>query len=200
MDKPTSDIAFTPSVKAIQVRKGSRDAYRRMERNGGWQTEITDDLAGFIADQRSFFIATVSSDGAPYIQHRGGPRGFLRVIGPSTLAFVDFKGNRQFITQGNLADTSKAHMFLIDYANRQRVKIWGEARIVEDDAQLIERLMPQDYTARAEQVVVFEVSAWDVNCPQHIPVRLDAEDVERALAQRDARIAELEAELGDAQS
>ena len=200
MGKPTSDIAFTPSVKAIQVRKGSRDAYRRMERNGGWQKEITDDLAEFIADQRSFFIATVSSDGAPYIQHRGGPRGFLRVIGLSTLAFVDFKGNRQFITQGNLADTSKAHMFLIDYANRQRVKIWGEARIVEDDAQLIERLMPQGYTARAEQVVVFEVSAWDVNCPQHIPVRLDAEDVERALAQRDARIAELEAELGYAQS
>ncbi|HEY9079156.1 pyridoxamine 5'-phosphate oxidase family protein [Magnetovibrio sp.] len=196
MVKPVSDIAFTPSVKAIQVRKGSRDAYRRMEQSGGWQTVITDDLAAFIADQRSFFIATVSSDGAPYIQHRGGPRGFLRVIGPSTLAFVDLKGNRQFITQGNLADTAKAHIFLIDYAQRQRIKIWGEARIVEDDAQLIEQLMPQDDQARAEQVVVFEISAWDVNCPQHIPVRFDAEDVERALAVRDARIAELEAELG----
>lgn len=196
MDKPASDVAFTPSVKAIQDRKGSRAAYRRMEQSGGWQKEISDDLATFIADQRSFFIATVSSDGAPYIQHRGGPRGFLQVIGPSTLAFVDFKGNRQFITQGNLTDNPKAHIFLIDYANRQRIKIWGEARIVEDDVQLIEQYKPQDYNARVEQVVVFEISAWDVNCPQHIPRLYDAEDVERVIAEREARIAELEAELG----
>jgi len=196
MVKPSSDVAFTPRVKEIQVRKGSRDAYRRMEEKGGWQKEITDDLAAFIAEQRSFFIATVSSAGAPYIQHRGGPRGFLQVIGKSTLAFVDFKGNRQFITQGNLADNPKAHMFLIDYANRRRIKIWGEARVVENDPELLERLVPQDYKARPEQVIVFEVSAWDANCPQHIPIRLDAEDVERALAKRDARIAELEAKLG----
>ena len=195
-DKPSSDVAFTPSVKAIQTRKGSRQTYQRMEQQGGWETEITENLAAFIADQRSFFLATVSSDGAPYIQHRGGPPGFLQVIGPSTLGFVDFKGNRQFITQGNLADNAKAHIFLIDYANRQRVKIWGEARIVEDDEQLLKQLMPLDYKARVEQAIVFEVSAWDANCPQHIPVRYEAEDVERALVERDARIAELEAELG----
>jgi len=199
-DKPASDVAFTPSVKTIQTRKGSRQSYKRMEQQGGWQTEITEDLAAFIAEQRSFFLATVSSDGAPYIQHRGGPPGFLQVIGPSTLGFADFKGNRQFITQGNLADNAKAHIFLIDYANRQRVKIWGEARIVEDNEQLIEQFMPQAYKARAEQAIVFEVSAWDANCPQHIPVRYEAEDVERALAERDARIAELEAELRDIKS
>jgi len=199
-DKPASDVAFTPSVKTIQTRKGSRQSYKRMEQQGGWQTEITEDLAAFIAEQRSFFLATVSSDGAPYIQHRGGPPGFLQVIGPSTLGFADFKGNRSSSTQGNLADNAKAHIFLIDYANRQRVKIWGEARIVEDNEQLIEQFMPQAYKARAEQAIVFEVSAWDANCPQHIPVRYEAEDVERALAERDARIAELEAELRDIKS
>jgi len=187
MTNLSSDIAFTPSVKAIQVRKGSREAYRRMEKKGGWQRKITDDLAAFIADQRSFFLATVSSEGMPYIQHRGGPRGFLKVIGPSALAFVDFKGNRQFITQGNLADNPKAHIFLIDYTNRQRIKIWGEARVVEDDVQLLEQFMPRDYNADAEQVIVFDVFAWDANCPQHIPIRFDAEYIERALAQRDAR-------------
>jgi len=198
MKSPRSDVAFTPSVKAIQARKGSRDAYRRMEENGGWQQDITDELAAFIAEQRSFFIATVSSDGAPYIQHRGGPRGFLHVIGPATLAFADFKGNRQFISQGNLADNPKAHIFLIDYLNRRRIKIWGEARVIEDDPKLLEKLMPGSYQARHEQVVVFEVSTWDVNCPQHIPVRIDAEDVQLALAERDARIAELKAKLATA--
>ena len=195
MTRPTSDVAFTPTVKAIQARKGSRDSYRRMEEKGGWGREITADLAGFIADQRSIFLATVSSEGAPYIQHRGGPRGFLRVIGPTTIAFADYTGNRQYITQGNLADGGKAHLFLIDYMNRRRVKIWGEARIVEDDPELVARLMPEDYKARPEQALVFEVEAWDVNCPQHIPQRFDAEAVERALAERETRIAELEAEL-----
>lgn len=195
MNAPRSDIAFTPSVKAIQVRKGSRDAYRRMEEKNGWQNEITDELAAFIAEQRSFFMATVSSEGAPYIQHRGGPPGFLRVIGPTTLAFVDFRGNRQYISQGNLTDNPKAHLFLIDYTRRRRIKIWGEARVVEDQPELLDKLVPGDYKGRPEQVIVFEVSAWDVNCPQHIPVRFDAEDVDRALAERDARIAELEAKL-----
>ncbi|MEL6447589.1 MAG: pyridoxamine 5'-phosphate oxidase family protein [Pseudomonadota bacterium] len=190
-----SDVAFTPAVKAIQARKGSRDAYARMETSRGWQTEINDDLAGFIAEQRSVFLGTVSSDGAPYIQHRGGPPGFLKVIGPTTLAFVDYKGNRQFISQGNLEENTKAHLFLIDYAHKRRVKIWGEARVIEGDDALVERLMPDDYRARPEQVIVFEVSAWDINCPQHIPQRFEAEDVARELEVRDARIAELEAAL-----
>ncbi|MEL7313230.1 MAG: pyridoxamine 5'-phosphate oxidase family protein [Pseudomonadota bacterium] len=195
MSSYPSDVAFTPTVKAIQQRKGSRATYERMERARGWETEITEDLAQFIAEQRSVFIASVSSDGAPYIQHRGGPPGFLKVTGPTTLAFVDYKGNRQFISQGNLAQNPKAHLFLIDYANRQRVKIWGEARVIEGDDALIQQLMPSNYRARAEQVIEFSVTAWDVNCPQHIPQRFEAEDVQHELDQRDARIAQLEAEL-----
>ncbi|WP_370337889.1 pyridoxamine 5'-phosphate oxidase family protein [Parvularcula marina] len=190
-----SDIAFTKEVKAIQARKGSRDGYAQMEEKGGWSVDIDDQLASFIAEQRSVFLATVSSDGAPYIQHRGGPPGFLKVLDARTLGFADFKGNRQFITQGNLVENNKAHLFLIDYVHRRRVKIWGRARIIEDDPELIERLMPENYKARPEQALLFDVDAWDVNCPQHIPQRFEAEDVERALAARDARIAALEAEL-----
>lgn len=188
-------FAFTPAVKAVQTRKGSRDGYARMEEKGVERREITEELAGFIATQRSLFLATVSSDGAPYIQHRGGPPGFLKIVSPTTLGFVDFTGNRQYISQGNLAENPKAHLFLIDYVHRRRVKIWGEARIVEDDAELIERLMPPGYDARPEQVLLFDILTWDINCPKHIPQRIEAEDVARALDERDAHIAELEAEI-----
>jgi uncharacterized protein len=190
-----SDVAFSPSVKAVQTRKGSRGFLGRMEENGSWATQISPDLASFIAAQTSVFLATASSDGQPYIQHRGGPPGFLHVLDDKTIAFADFIGNRQFITQGNLAENSKAQLFLIDYANRRRVKIWGEARVVEGDAALMARLMPQGYKARSEQAILFAVSAWDTNCPQHIPQRFDAPDVAAALAERDARIAALEAEV-----
>jgi predicted pyridoxine 5'-phosphate oxidase superfamily flavin-nucleotide-binding protein len=190
-----SDVAFTPTVKAIQSRKGSRRGYAAMEQRGSWETHITPDLAAFIAAQTSVFFATASADGQPYIQHRGGPAGFLRVLDEKTIGFVDFAGNRQYITQGNLADNPKAYLFLIDYAHRRRIKIWGEARVVEGDAALVARLMPEDYKARPEQVILFTVSAWDSNCPQHIPQRFDAEDVAAALAERDTRIAALEAEI-----
>lgn len=190
-----SDVAFTPTVKAIQARKGSRGAYARMEQGGSWATDISPDLQAFIEAQTSVFLATVNADGQPYIQHRGGPAGFLRVLDAHTLGFVDFSGNRQFISSGNLAESSKAHLFLIDYARRQRVKIWGEARVVESDAGLTARLMPAGYKARPEQVILFTVTAWDANCPQHIPQRFEAADVARALAERDQRIAELEAEV-----
>jgi predicted pyridoxine 5'-phosphate oxidase superfamily flavin-nucleotide-binding protein len=190
-----SDVAFTPSVKAVQARKGSRHAYARKEERGAWQTRITPDLAGFIAAQTSVFLATVSADGQPYIQHRGGPAGFLRVLDDRTIGFADFAGNRQYITQGNLADNPRAHLFLIDYAQRKRVKIWGEARVVEGDGELTARLMPDGYKARPEQVILFTVSAWDANCPQHIPQRFEAADVAAALAERDRRIAALEAEI-----
>jgi hypothetical protein len=191
----SSDIAFTPAVKAIQVRKGSRASYARMEQKAGWRTVIDDDLAVFIAAQTSFFLATASAEGQPYIQHRGGPPGFLRVLDEKTLAFADYRGNRQFISQGNLAENAKSYIFLIDYMNRQRIKLWGKARVVEDDPALVASLMPDRYEARPEQAIVFTVTAWDRNCPQHIPQRFEAADVARALAQRDARIAELEAEL-----
>ncbi len=193
----SSDVAFTPTVKALQARKGSRDAYARMEERGSWESRITPDLAAFIAAQTSVFLATASADGQPYIQHRGGPPGFLRVLDERTIGFVDFSGNRQFISQGNLADNPKAHLFLIDYVHRRRIKIWGTARIVEGDEALMARLMPEGYKARPEQVLLFTVLAWDSNCPQHIPQRFEAADVAAALAQRDERIAALEAEVAE---
>ena len=191
----SSDIAFTETVKAIQSRKGSRAAYARQELAGGWQTDISEDLKGFIEAQTSVFLATANAEGQPYIQHRGGPEGFLKVIDPHTIGFVDFAGNRQFITSGNLAENPKAYLFLIDYTHRRRVKIWGTARIIEGDASLTADLMPAAYRARAEQVILFTVSAWDANCPQHIPQRFEAKDVAKALAERDTRIAALEAEV-----
>lgn len=192
-----SDIAFTPSVKAIQERKGSRASYARMEAGRGWSTTITPDLADFIAAQTSVFFGTASADGQPYIQHRGGPPGFLRVLDERTVAFADYRGNRQYISQGNLADNPKAFLFLIDYAHRQRIKIWGTARVVEDDPQLVQSLMPEGYKARPEQALLLTVSAWDANCPQHIPQRFEAADVAAAIEQRDRRIEELTKRLKD---
>jgi predicted pyridoxine 5'-phosphate oxidase superfamily flavin-nucleotide-binding protein len=191
----SSDIAFTPSIKGMQTRKGSREAYHRVEERGAWPTRITPDLAAFIEAQTSAFLATVNAEGHPYIQHRGGPAGFLRVLDDKTIGFVDFSGNRQYITQGNLADNPKAHLFLIDYAHRRRIKIWGEARVVEGDAELTAKLMPPDYKARPEQVILFTVGAWDANCPQHIPQRFEAADVATALAEREEHIKMLEAEI-----
>jgi predicted pyridoxine 5'-phosphate oxidase superfamily flavin-nucleotide-binding protein len=165
-----------------------------MERRGGWRTTITPDLAAFIGEQVSVFLATANAAGQPYIQHRGGPAGFLQVLDEHTIAFADYAGNRQYITSGNLADNAKAHLFLIDYMHRRRVKIWGEAKVV-DDPDLLARLMPEGYKARGEQVLVFTVTAWDSNCNQHIPQRFEAADVAAALTARDQRIAELEAEI-----
>jgi uncharacterized protein len=192
---PASDVAFTPTVKAIQQRKGSRGAYARLEANGGFETVITAELAELIAAQRSFFFATANAAGQPYVQHRGGPPGFLKVVDARTLGFVDLKGNRQFITQGNLSDNPSAFLFLIDFATRRRIKLWGTARVVEDDAALLQRLMPVHAKARAEQVILFTVTAWDENCPQHIPQRFEAEIVAHELDARDRRIADLEAAL-----
>jgi len=196
----SSDVAFTSSVKAIQTRKGSREAYTHVEERGGWRTEIDDNLAAFLAQADSLYFATASADGQPYIQHRGGPKGFLKILDKTTLAFADYSGNRQYITQGNLSENPKAHIFLMDYAHRRRVKIWGEARVVDDDPALLQSLMPSGYKARPEQVIVFRIAAWDTNCPQHIPQKFDAADVAAALAVRDARIAELEAELAAARA
>lgn len=190
-----SDVAFTPGVKAIQSRKGSRDAYARMESLGGWATAITEELADFIAQQTSVFLATANAQGQPYIQHRGGPPGFLQVLDEHTIGFADFNGNRQYISSGNLAENPKAHLFLIDYTTRQRIKLWGTARVVEDDKELIVRLMPANCRAKSEQAMLFNVDTWDANCPQHIPQRLEAGDVAKALQSRDLKIAELETEI-----
>ena len=189
-----SDIVFTPSVKALQQARGSRHAYARMEQGRGFQTGITDETRGFIEAQTTLFMATANLDGQPYIQHRGGPPGFLHVLDEHTLAFADFTGNRQFVSTGNLRDNARSQLFLMDYAHRQRLKIWGEAR-VETDPALVERLMPPGYKARAEQAIVFTVKAWDANCPQHIPQLVPIDEVVPAIVERDARIAELEKEL-----
>ena len=186
-----SDVAFTPTVKAMQERLGSRELYARVERDRGWGVALSPEIEAFIGAQTSVFLGTANAEGQPYIQHRGGPAGFLHVVDERTIAFADFIGNQQYITLGNLTDNPKAHLFVIDYARRRRVKIWGRARVVEDPA-LIAELMPAGYKARAERAIVFTVDAWDMNCPQHIPQRIDAADVKSALDQRDARIHELE--------
>ena len=190
-----SDVAFTPAVKAIQQKLGSRAAYARMEEGEGWETTITPDLAEFIASQTSVFLGTANAAGQPYIQHRGGPPGFLHVLDDKTIGFADVRGNRQFITLGNLAENSKAHLFLIDYEHSQRVKIWGEARAVEDDPALLEKLLPPDEKAQGARVILFTATAWDANCPKYIPQRFEADDVARTVEQRDRRIAELEGEI-----
>jgi hypothetical protein len=191
----TSDVAFTPAVKAVQERRGSRRQYARMEETRGWQSKVTDDLTAFIAERDSFYLATANAEGQPYIQHRGGPKGFLRVLDDKTLAFADFKGNRQYITTGNLADNDRAFIFLMDYASRQRIKIWGRARVVEGDDALLGKLFVPGYKARPEQAILFTIEAWDVNCQQHIPQKFAAADVADAVGRLQARIAELEAEV-----
>ena len=190
-----SDIAFTNTVKALQSQRGSRRAYGHMERNGSWETRITPELARFIEMQTSVFLATANLELQPYVQHRGGPPGFLKVLDERTIGFAEFAGNRQYISHGNLADNPKAQIFLLDYASRRRVKIWGSARVIEDDAALVAKLMPTSYGIRADQAILFEVLVWDENCPRHIPQRLDTADVTAALAERDQRITALEAEL-----
>lgn len=184
-----TDAAFTPAVRAAQARKGSAAAYAAME----MADRITPELRAFVEARDSAYLATASADGQPYVQHRGGPPGFLRVLDDRTIAFADYRGNRQYISTGNLSENPRAFLFLMDYANRQRVKLWGAARATEDP-ETIARLMPEGYRARPDQAIVFTVAAWDANCPQHIPQKFDAKEVEAALARRDERIAALEAE------
>jgi predicted pyridoxine 5'-phosphate oxidase superfamily flavin-nucleotide-binding protein len=190
-----SDIAFTPAVKAIQNQKGSRSTYARIERGDGWQTTVTPELAEFLAELDMFYLGTASADGQPYIQHRGGPPGFLKVIDERTLAFADFGGNRQYITLGNLSENPRAFLFLMDYANRQRVKLWGTARVVEGDTALLEKLRDPTYPGKPERVILFTIEAWDVNCPQHIHRRFSERQIAPVIDRLESRIAELEAEV-----
>ncbi len=189
-----SDVAFTPTVKAEQARRGSRAAYARMERGSGWETTVTPELAEFLAERDSFYLGTANGEGQPYIQHRGGPRGFVRVLDEHTLGIADYAGNRQFISLGNLADNDRAFLFFMDYAEQRRIKVWARARVVEDDPELLQRLMPEGYKARPERALLFHIEAWDVNCQKHIPQKLDARDVEVALDALQTKIRELEVE------
>lgn len=194
MPNISSDIAFTPMVKDIQTQRGSRNAYARMEDGGGFRTGVTDDLKDFLVGIDTAYLATSNAEGQPYAQHRGGPKGFIRVIDDHTIGFADFAGNRQYVSTGNLAENDKAFLFLMDYAHRRRIKLWGRARVVKDDPALVAKLMPENYRARPEQVILFDVVAWDVNCPQHIPQKFDAADVAAALGKLEERNKTLEAE------
>ncbi len=191
---PASDVAFSAAVKTEQSRRGSRAAYARMEQGEGWSTAVDDELRAFLAERDSCYLATASAAGQPYIQHRGGPKGFVRVLDERTLAFADYGGNRQYITLGNLRDNDRAFLFFMDYARRKRVKLWGRARAVEGDAELLARVMPAGYAARGERVLLFTLEAWDVNCPQHIPQKLDAADVRAVVEGLESRIRALDDE------
>ena len=198
MRKVPSDIAFTDSVKAIQSEKGSRRGYAQMETGDGWETTVTPALAQFLAVLDMFYLGTSNSAGQPYIQYRGGPPGFLKVIDERTLGFADFAGNRQYITLGNLSENPKAFIFLMDYANRQRVKLWGSARVVENDPKLIQKLQDPAYSGKPERVILFTLEAWDANCPQHIHQRVLTAQVGPVIQQLERRVRELESELAKA--
>lgn len=189
-----SDIAFTPAVKAVQERLGSRQAYASMESRGGWNDVVTPDLAAFLAARDSFYLGTASAEGQPYIQHRGGAPGFLKVLDEKTLAFADFRGNKQYISMGNLEENDRAFLFLMDYPNRQRIKIWGRAEFVEDDPALLAQLADEGYGGVPERAFRFHVEAWDANCPQHIVRRYSHAEVAEREQDMKQRISELEAE------
>lgn len=190
-----SDIAFTPAVKQEQKKRGSREGYARMEQGSGWRSLIDDDLRAYVAERDSFYLATTSSGGYPYIQHRGGPKGFLKALDERTLAFADFAGNRQYISLGNALENDRANLFLMDYAHRRRVKVWGRIRFVEDDPDLLASLIMPGYRAKVERAVLFMIEAWDTNCPQHITPRFTEAELAPTLMAYEGRIAELSAEI-----
>jgi predicted pyridoxine 5'-phosphate oxidase superfamily flavin-nucleotide-binding protein len=188
-----SDIVFPPAARRAQAERDSAGLYAKRIA-AGFPDRISPELAGFIAGLDTAFLATVSAAGAPYIQHRGGPKGFIKVLDERTLGFADYAGNRQYITIGNLADNDRAYLFLLDFAARRRIKIWGRARVVENDPALLARLADPGYRARPERAILFTVEAWDVNCPQHITARFTANEVADGTVVLRERIAELEAE------
>ena len=191
-----SDVAFTPAVKAVQEQKGSRQGYARMERERGWQTTVTPELTEFLAGLDMFYFGTANAAGQPYIQYRGGSAGFLKVIDERTLAFADFGGNKQYITVGNLSENPQAFIFLMDYANARRVKLWGTARVVDDDAELLARLRDDAYPGRVERAIVFTIEAWDINCSQHIHRRVPVSDASAVIERLQSRVKELEQQVG----
>ena len=190
-----TDLAYSKSVKAMQQHLGTRDRNAELEREPR-NTEVTDGLSAYLAERTSILIATAAKSGWPYVQHRGGPKGFVHTLDRHTLAFADYPGNKQYISLGNLAENAKATILAIDHAQRQRVKIWGEASLVEDDRDLLDALMPEGSAVYLTRAVRFRVLAWDINCPSHIPQLFTLEEVDAASAAMLARIAELEAELG----
>ena len=194
MSSNPAKVIFPPSARAAQERLGSRELQQRREHGGSFQKRVNERLIAFLARVDSFFIATSTADGQPYIQHRGGPKGFLKALGPSTLGFADFAGNRQYITVGRLSENSAVCLFLIDYAQPARIKVWGRASVVDNDETLVARVTDPWYRARIERAVLIQIDAWDINCRQHIPRKIAAEDVASATENLQSRIRALEAE------
>lgn len=195
MSQFSSDIAFTPAVKSIQSEKGSRTGYARMEAGGSWETTVTPELEAFLSELDMFYLGTANAAGQPYIQYRGGAPGFLKVVNEKALAFADFGGNRQYVTLGNISENSKAFIFLIDYARSRRIKLWGTLRVVDGDPSLLEQLRDPTYPGEVERAMLFEIEAWDVNCPQHIHKRFSQKQVAPVIERLQGRIADLEAKL-----
>ena len=188
-----ASIVFTPAVQKAQAERGSARAYAaRVEE--GFPNTVTPELAKFIAEQDTVFLGTASADGAPYIQHRAGPKGFIKVIDERTLGFADYRGNRQYITLANLSENDRAYLFLLDPARKQRIKIWGRARVIENDVALVEKLFDAGYKAKPERAILFTIEAWDVNCSQHIVTRYTEAQLEAGFADVRRHIAALEAE------
>ena len=194
-----SDVAFTPAVKAIQAAKGSRASYARVEEGRGWQTKVTPDLIDFLAELDMFYLGTANAKGQPYIQYRGGNPGFLKAIDDSTLGFADFGGNKQYISVGNLSENPKAFIFLMDYENRRRVKLWGRAWVVENDPEILAKLADPAYPGKVERAILFSIEAWDINCPQHIHQRFSKGQIAPLIQKLQSRISDLESQLAQAQ-
>jgi len=198
MKKYVSDIAFSTTVKKVQEENGSRNSYAKMEQRVGWQNKVDQWLSEFIEQRDSLYFGTANAEGQPYIQHRGGPKGLLKVLDNKTLAFADYSGNMQYITVGTLRENNKAFIFLIDYPSRTRIKIWGTAKVVDNDPELLERLHSSDYKAKPERAILFNIEAWDVNCPQHIRQRFTMEELKPEFDKLKNRIVELESQLKEA--
>ena len=188
------DLMFTPSIRACQTERHSRGHYARLEAAPDHNAELGPNEAAFIAARDSFYMATVSETGWPYLQHRGGPAGFLRVLDGQTIGFADFVGNRQYISVGNIAGNDRVALFLMDYPNRARLKLVGRLRVVSagQDPDLTARLAMPDHPARIDHAVLIDVAAFDWNCSQHITPRFSADDVAPAIADFQTRIARLE--------
>ncbi|MDJ0620534.1 MAG: pyridoxamine 5'-phosphate oxidase family protein [Calothrix sp. MO_192.B10] len=197
MARQFTNIAFTDGVKEAQHRYGSRSIYENFLKRGVSEDILTAKETDFIAAQDSFYMGTVSSNGWPYVQFRGGPKGFLRVLDEKTLGFVDFKGNLQYLSVGNLSENDRVFLFLMDYPNRRRLKIWGRAQVIDDNPELMEQLADTDYYAEREKVILIKVEAFDWNCPQHIPIRYSETEVNEMMAPLTARIQELESKLAE---
>ena len=187
------DIVFTPAAQRAQAARGSDGMYEKRAAKG-FPDRVTPELAAFIAEIDTAFLGTASAAGAPYIQHRGGPKGFIKVIDDRTLGFADYRGNRQYITLANLSENDRAYLFLLHPATRQRIKLWGRARVVEDDPALTARLFDDGYRARPERAILFTIEAWDVNCSQHITARLSEAEIEQMMGMVQERVAALQAE------